>query len=636
MHAGLTQSSESSEPSLSGQIDAHASIPARIAARAAAEPDHWAICDSSCQLSFLQLESRSNQLAAHLISAGVESEMCVGIFTERGADFVVSALAIMKAGGAYLPLDPSTPAERAAFILSDAAAPILLTHRQKTQSWPVGPWRVIEIDGVENQEIRSKPTKRMESDPAGDSLAYVIYTSGSTRRPKGVEITHANLLNLIDWHQRAFGVTSADRASQVAGLGFDAAGWEIWPALTTGASLHFADDITRRSAAALREWIVAQKITISFVPTVLAEQLLHTSWPDETALRTFLTGADTLHRRPIAGLPFVVVNNYGPTECTVVSTSGIVTPNEDIDSPPSIGKSIDNATALILNDAIQPVPRGEAGELCLAGALVGRGYRNNPAMTASRFVNYSPEMGPSMRIYCTGDRARILENGEIAFLGRLDDQVKIRGYRIELGEIVTCLDRYPGVEACAVVLRDGGDGLSAQSAAPEGFPSGPQLVAYIVAAGDANLIAADLREYLNTRLPDYMIPSHFVKIADLPMTAHGKLDKAALPAPSADNLLPNRIAAPFAAPNEPTEPGAPVVGLEQSQISAMVASLLGQPTVDSDENFFMIGGHSMLGVQLVAQIRDRFGVKLTLLQLFSAPTVAALSAEVARLKAATR
>jgi len=463
---------------------------------------------------------------------------------------------------------------------------------------------MIELDDADAARIAARPTTYSPVNPDPSSLAYVIYTSGSTGRPKGVEITHANLSNLIDWHQAAFAVTPADRASQVAGLGFDAAVWEIWPHLTAGATLHFADEITRRSPTALHDWLIAQKITISFVPTILAEQLLQSDWPAQTPLRIFLTGADTLHRRPAAGLPFVLVNNYGPTECTVVATSGIVNPDSADTARPPIGRPITNANIHILDDNLHPVPPGEPGELCISGLLVGRGYRNNPELTAQRFINL-PDGSP--RVYRTGDRASLLANGEIAFLGRLDDQVKIRGYRVELGEIVARLDRAPGIQASAVV------------AIQSPTDAGPVLVAYIVATPDARMTPSDLREFLAAKLPDYMIPSRFVTLAELPMTANGKLDKSALPA-----------APPIAAPAPAANDGV------QKRIAAMVAALLEQPAVGPEENFFMIGGHSMLGVQLVARIRDMFGVKLTLRQLFNAPTIAALTAEVARLTASAK
>ena len=586
------------------------SICARVAAWAAVAPDRLAVADGAARLTFADLESRANRLAAHLLEQGAAPERCVGLFLERSTEFVVAALAVLKTGAAYLPLDPSTPTERAAFMLADAEAPLVLTHRGKSKTLPSGPWRVIEIDGPDAERIAARPTTPLHVDPAPSSLAYVVYTSGSTGRPRGVEIAHANLAHLIDWHQSAFGVTSADRAGQVAGLGFDATGWEVWPNLTAGASLHIADESTRRSPQALRDWLVAEKITISFVPTVLAEQLIHMAWPAETALRTLLCGGDTLRRRPVAGLPFVLVNNYGPTECTIVTTSGAV--SADGDGTPSIGRPIGDTAALILDESLRPVPDGEPGELCLAGSLVGRGYRNDPQLTATRFVTYQPASGPPLRIYRTGDRARLLADGEIAFLGRLDDQVKVRGYRIEPGEVVASLDRFPGIDACAVTTRDG--------------PDGPFLVAYVVGTRDVRLTASALREFLGSRLPDYMIPAHFVPITALPLTNNGKLDRSALPAPTADNVLPHRH--PEASTTQTAKSNGDGY---QEKLAALVASLLGQPSVDPQENFFMLGGHSMLGVQLVARIRDLFGVKLTLRQLFTAPTVAALSAEVARL-----
>ena len=424
------------------------SIGARIAFHAASVPDRVAVADGGVSLSFAELNCRAGGLARLLGEAGAGPERCVGLFFERSADFVVAALAVLKAGAAYLPLDSATPVDRAAFMLGDAAAPLLLTHRRKAHDCPRGDWRIVEIDDI---GLPASESVAVEPDP--ESLAYVIYTSGSSGRPKGVEISHANLLNLIDWHVAAFSVTPADRASQVAGLGFDAAVWEIWPHLAAGASLHIVDELTRRSPQLLRDWLVAQRITIGFVPTVFAEQMLHADWPADTALRTLLTGADVLHRRPAAGLPFKLVNNYGPTECTVVATSGVVAPSENGEGPPSIGRPISDSVALVLDEHLQPVREGEPGELCLGGALVGRGYRNQPELTASRFVSHSPTPGQCRCESIVRATARLLPDGEIAFLGRLDEQIKIRGYRIEPGEIVAALDRYPGVEASAVVAR---------------------------------------------------------------------------------------------------------------------------------------------------------------------------------------
>jgi amino acid adenylation domain-containing protein len=585
-----------------------ATVSGLIARRAADAPGRPAVDDGAVALSYSELDRRASRLAAYLREAGAGPERCVGLLLDRSADFVVAALAVMKAGAAYLPLDACTPAQRAAAVLADASAALLVTHRGKAQGLPGGPWRVVALDGADAPGIAAAGAMPLP-EPEPESLAYVVYTSGSTGRPKGVEITHANLANLVAWHCEAFGVTPEDRASQVAGVGFDAAAWEIWPHLAAGAGVAIADEPTRRSPQRLRDWLVARRITIGFVPTLMAEQLLHADWPERAALRVLLTGADTLHRRPPAGLPFTLVNNYGPSECTVVTTSTPVEPGEGEGGPPPIGRPIANTRVLILDDALRPVPEGEPGELCVAGAAVGRGYRNNPALTAERFVTYAEGPGAPVRVYRTGDRARRRPDGNLAFLGRLDDQVKVRGYRIELGEVAAALDLHPRVEASAVAVR-GGDA--------------PSLVAYVVADP---VTASELRGFLAQRLPDYMIPAQFVALASLPVTPNGKLDRPALPEPGPGNLLPDGAGAPAAAGAD----GGPDV---EARIGSLVAGLLEQPAVGRDDNFFMLGGHSMLGVQILARIRDAFGVKLSLRQLFNAPTVAALSAEVARLAGA--
>ncbi len=552
-------------------------------------------------MTYGQLDRESSKLAGRLQEFSSGAQSCVGILFDRSKEFVVAALAVLKSGAGYLPFDSSTPADRLGFILKDAGAAALVTGSRVTKHLPMGSWSTIIVDSGETEVV----TPHIAREAPPDALAYVVYTSGSTGRPKGVEITHRNLRNLIQWHQSTFAVTATDRASQVAGLGFDAAGWEIWPYLTAGASVHIADDETRRSPQDLCDWIVSKKITISFVPTILAEQLFYVDWPQESAMRILLTGGDTLGRRPPAGLRFSVINNYGPTECTVVATSGRVPVEDGTSERPSIGRPISDSTAHILDQYLQPVPPGSPGELCMGGELVARGYRNAPGLTASRFVTYTTASGESLRIYRTGDQVRLLENGEIAFLGRLDDQIKIRGYRIEPREIVACFNDCPGVAASAVTVRD----------------NGQSLVAYVVPAADADLTDSAMREYLATKLADYMIPALFVRIPALPLSANGKLDATALPDPATADLLHDVPEAQESHQND----------LLRQQVGAMVASLLKRPAVDLEENFFMAGGHSMLGVQLVARIREEFGVRLTLRQLFQSSTVAALSDEVARL-----
>lgn len=587
------------------------SVVARIARCAAEFPDRPAIVDGAATVSYGTLESRSNQLAHHLVKAGARAESTAVLQFDRSADFIIAALAVMKAGGAYVPMDSAIPADRLAFVMADSGAQFLLTHRGKWCGRDAGQCKMTEIDGNAAASIADQPTTAPAVDFSIDQLAYLVYTSGSTGRPKGVEITHGNLNCLIDWHQNAFGLTPADRASHVAGLGFDAAGWEIWPTLAAGAALHIADETTRRSPEELQNWLIEQQITICFAPTVLAEQLLRATWPKNTALRWLLVGGDSLHRRPTIHLPFAVQNCYGPSECTVVSTSGRVAP-EGSDTP-SIGRAIAHTIAVILDEHLRPVAAGEAGELCLGGPHVGRGYRNHPELTARQFVMHDPGDGTEpIRIYRTGDRARLLENGEIAFLGRLDDQVKIRGYRIEPGEISAWLNKLPAIKESAVVARDCGNGL--------------ELVAYVSPNGTALPDIAELRAYLAAKLPDYMVPAQFVSLPAMPTTVNGKLDRAALPAPTASNTIQPRANA-----QPPTRDAESEL---ERRLTAIISALLGRPSVNGTDNFFMLGGHSMLGVQLAAKIRDTFGVKLTLRQLFSAPSVNALCAEIRRLSAA--
>ena len=293
---------------------------ALISAHAQMQPGRTAIVDGDRCLTYGELERQANRLAAGLAMLGVGPGSCVAVFLERSPEFTTAAYSVWKAGAAYLPLDPATPPDRIAFVLSDACVSTVITRSREVAGLPPGPWRTVKLDDF-GHPLDGPSAAPVNPEP--ESLAYVIYTSGSTGRPKGVELTHANLANLISWHLGAFDVTAADRASHVASVGFDAAVWEIWPHLAAGASVHVADEATRRSPQLLRDWLVRQKITVSFAPTVLAEQLMSLSWPAETALRTLLTGADVLHRRPEGGLPFTVVNNYGPTECTVVATSGL-------------------------------------------------------------------------------------------------------------------------------------------------------------------------------------------------------------------------------------------------------------------------------------------------------------------------
>jgi amino acid adenylation domain-containing protein len=568
---------------------------------AEAAPDALALVSSTESFTYRELEAKANRLAHYLRALGVGPEVPVGLCLERGPEMVVSALAILKAGGAYLPLDPDYPVERLRFMLEDARVPVLITRQEAGQKIGNTGWNPVYIDSDVTQ-ISTYPASDPEVVVAAENLAYIIYTSGSTGQPKGVQITHANLRNLITWHRRAFEVSANDRVSQVASVGFDAAVWEIWPNLAAGSSIHFASETIRVAAEPLRDWLVAEGITISFVPTPLAEGLITLAWPSNTALRLLLTGGDALHHYPSGNLPFRFLNNYGPTECTVVATSGVVLPDRQASGPPAIGTAIDNFQIYILDEHSQPVRDGGVGELHIAGQGVGRGYINRPELSAEKFI--ANPFSPGGGMYKTGDLARLLPSGEIGFVGRIDDQIKIRGFRIEPEEIVMRLDQCFGVEASAVVAR-GENGVT-------------RLIAYVVPTPGAKLTHNSLAQYLKRYLPDYMIPSVFVRMTELPLTASGKVDRAELLLPSAENTI---------ADSARVGPSTPI----EERVVAIVSELLGLEQVGVNDNFFFLGGHSLLGTQLIARARDSFGIELPLRTVFDSPTASQLSAEIERL-----
>jgi amino acid adenylation domain-containing protein len=572
----------------------------RVLARAAEAPDAVAVVAGGARLTYGELARRSAAVAARLAAGGAGPETRVALLAERSPELVAGMLAVLRAGAAYLPIDPSTPDERIARILADAQVPLVLTMTPLSGRLAGFPGTVIPLDTPEEHDdpeagaaVAGCPLSPV---PCPLSLAYVIYTSGSTGTPKGVAVTHGGLANLVDWHLAEFGVTAADRATQLAGLGFDASVWESWPYLAAGATLHLvADEETRTSPEALRDLLIDRGITLAFAPTALAEGLLALEWPRATALRALLAGGDALRVRPAPDAPFALVNNYGPTESTVVATSGAVGAGET-GRAPWIGRPIRGVRALVLDAALRPAPVGVPGELCLGGAGVARGYLGRPEATAAAFVPDPSAGEPGARMYRTGDRARWLPGGELEFLGRVDQQVKVRGFRIEPGEVEAALLSHPGVREAVVVAREDG-------------PGGRRLVAYVVGEDGA---ADSLRAHLRAALPEYMVPAAFVALPALPLTSSGKTDRRALPAPAADV---ERGAAD--APRTVTE----------ELLAGIWAELLGgEPGAHDD--FFALGGHSLLAAQVVSRVRAVLGVELPLRALFEAPTVAGLAARI--------
>ncbi len=577
-----------------------ASVVGRIHSLAESAPLALAVAAPASRLSYGQLEEQSNRLANHLHSLGVVPGSLVAIALDRSPELVVAALAVLKAGAAYLPLDVAYPAERLNFILQDSAAAALIAMSPFARSLSTGALPVIALD--ENHAAIAAASPALPAVAlAPDSLAYVIYTSGSTGQPKGVEITHSSLLNLVEWHGREFSVTSQDRATQIASPGFDAAVWELWPHLAAGASIHMPEDTLRMAPETLRDWILESEITLSFAPTALAERLIALHWPSPSSLRILLTGADTLRHYPPSSLPFALVNNYGPTECTVVATSGAVHPVSNGSGRPPIGRPIANIHALILDASLRAVPPGEPGELYLAGAGLARGYRNRPDLTAERFLPAGPS-SPA-RLYRTGDLVRLLPDGQIDYLGRIDEQIKIRGFRIEPNEVVTAIGRHSSVAESAVIAWQDATGEN-------------RLVAFVAPLPGAEISQASLQEFLRLSLPEYMVPSIFISVKEIPRTPHGKVDRAALPDPALQTGGPE-----YVAPRTPAE----------KRLAAILASLMGLERVGVNENFFLLGGHSLLGTQVIARVRDGFGVELPLRSLFDAPTISDLSVEIERL-----
>lgn len=587
---------------------------------ARAFPDRAAIADwsstsndaanKSCEIliSYRDLHARAERLAAELRAIGLGTEDVVGLRLPRSVGLVVAALGALKAGAAYLPINSGTPAPRANFELDDSGARAIVASVAYTDFHPRGR-ALIFLDQAGRLLNGRRTPEAAANEPdalnAPENLAYIIYTSGSTGKPKGVEVTHSNLLNLVRWHRQAFDLAPTDRTSLLASVGFDASAWEMWTALVTGASLHIPDDITTQDPEALRDWLVDRGITLSFVPTPIAERLMWLPWPDSTSLRKLLIGGDTLHTRPPASLPFRVINNYGPTECTVVATSGQVTSEESDDVLPAIGRPIANVAIHILDGQLRAVAPGEEGEICIGGAGVSRGYRNQPKLTHTKFIPDPFSDDLDARLYRTGDLGRLLPNGELAFLGRIDNQVKVRGFRIELDAIASVLDEHPGVKQSAVIARD--------------YTAGDKrLIAYVVRESSTEIRHSSLREHLTARLPSHMVPAVFVVIDALPVSSNGKVDRTALPEPSDSNRL---AAAPFVPPRTATE----------QRVTELLAPLLGIDRISVEDNFFMLGGHSLLGTQLIARMRAAFGIELSLRALFECPTIAALAGEVDRL-----
>ncbi|WP_424489422.1 amino acid adenylation domain-containing protein, partial [Pseudomonas sp.] len=545
------------------------------------QPDAIAVQQGAESLTYQQLNQRANRLAHHLLALGVQPDDRVALCCRRGPQMLVGLLGILKAGAGYVPVDPAYPAERIAYLLQDSA-PVAVVAEASTRELLGGVTSIDLFDpGLQRHAVSNPHLANLT--PA--HLAYVIYTSGSTGQPKGVMVEHRTVENLVHWHCEAFGLDARSHTSSVAGFGFDAMAWEVWPTLCIGASLHLPPaNVGNENIDELLAWWLAQPLDVSFLPTPVAEYAFSQNLA-HPSLRILLIGGDRL-RQFSQERRFAVINNYGPTEATVVATSGRVRAGQAL----HIGRPVANASVYVLDEQLRPVPVGVAGELYVGGGGVARGYLNRAQMTAERFLQDPFNPG---RMYRTGDLARWLPDGTIEYLGRNDDQVKVRGVRVELGEIESRLAALEGVAEAVVLVRDG------------------RLIAWFTA--HRPLAIETLRTQLQAQLPDALVPSAYVRLDALPLTANGKLDRKALPDPDQTALVSRGYEAPQ--------------GDVETTLAGIWAEVLQVEQVGRHDHFFELGGHSLLAVSLIERMRQ-VGLSADVRVLFSQPTLAALAAAV--------
>jgi amino acid adenylation domain-containing protein len=571
-------------------------------------PDAIAVVAKDGQLSYRELDDRSNRLARHLQSLGVKPDTLVGVAMGRSETLVVSLLAILKAGGGYVPLDPTHPSERLSLVIDDSEMQILLTRSETRDRLPLGARRVTVLD-VENSAVALESPYAVETHAASNNLAYVIYTSGSTGRPKGVMLENRNVINFFTGMDRAIGCAPGVWLA-VTSFSFDISVLELLWTLTRGfkvvihgdeGTATIADEITRHGVTHLQMTpSLARMLSLdarAFAALGLLKQML---------LGGEAVPASLIHhiRQNFSG---EIHNMYGPTETTIWSTTYRV---EEPGSTVSIGRPISNTQVYLLDAALQPVPAGEIGELFIGGDGVARGYWNQPDLTAERFLTI-PSLSQH-RIYRTGDLARFLPDGNIEFLGRADYQVKLRGHRIEPGEIEAVLEQQcKGIRQAVVVVREDREGDK-------------RLVAYLVAEAAGAYAAGPLRSVLESKLPDYMVPSAFVFLPELPLTDNGKIDRKALLKISPPSITPIAAASPFE-----NKSGHQI----NNEIERIVASAwqdaLGIPSVGMNDNFFDLGAHSLTVAEVQAKLQEALGREILLLDLFEFSTVSALARHLA-------
>jgi amino acid adenylation domain-containing protein len=569
-----------------------------IEAKTAEHLDGLAVVSGDSRLTYQELNARANRLARYLRQLGVGANTPVGLLIERSSlDLVVSILAILKAGGAFVPLDQAQPAERLRFMFVDSQAPVLVTHSALLDRLPPCGGRVVVLDR-EQGAIQVLSAENLGSTATPDDLAYVIYTSGSTGQPKGVLLEHRGLWNVAREQQRLFRPGPGSRVLQFASLSFDAAVYDFVMALCSGASLHLASREAILPGLPLLETLKTEAITILTIPPSALSNLPLDPLP---ALKTLLVAGEAcppeLVARWACGRRFF--NLYGPTEDTIWATYAECT---DGDRLPPIGKPLANTQAYVLDGHLQELPIGVPGELHLAGPGLARGYLNQPELTARHFIPNPFATRSGGRLYKAGDLARRGEDGQLYHLGRADSQVKLRGFRIELGEIEAALGRHPDVNQAAVILR-------------EDVPGDRRLVAYVVPRHSPPPASA-LRSFLQGQLPDYMLPAAFVFVDDFPVNASGKADRLAFPVPNTERLVEKNYAPPS--------------GELEQLIVRIWTEVLAVDPIGADDNFFDIGGNSLLMARVHARLSEMAPSALSIVDMFQFPTIRALATHLSR------
>ncbi|HEX8090156.1 MAG TPA: amino acid adenylation domain-containing protein, partial [Blastocatellia bacterium] len=579
--------------------------------QASRTPGAVAVVSNGEELTYRELNERANQLAHYLRRLGVRPDVLVGICLDRSFEMAIGLAAVLKAGGAYLPLDVEYPKERLAFMLKDAQVAVVLANQKTDHRLPEHGAHTILLD-LDRDKIARESRDNPASEVIPGNLAYVIYTSGSTGRPKGIGLPHRALTNLIEWHGAT--LVRPARILQFASLSFDASFHEVFAAWAFGGTLFLIPEQLRLEVLELSQFISENKITKIILPVVILQQMAEEYCyraQDFSSLTEIITTGEQLQiTRSIIKMfddlkRCSLHNHYGPSESHVVTYSVLPSDTEAWPAHPPIGRPIFNTQIYILDKRLNPVPQGTQGGLYIGGVSLARGYVDRPDLTAEKFIPNPFSDEPGERLYKTGDVARHLPDGEIQFLGRADDQVKIRGFRVEPGEIEAVLAQHPAVQEAVLALR-------------EDSPGNRRLVAYIVSDRKQKPTTIELRNYLRERLPDYMVPSGFIVLKALPLTPNGKINHAALMIdrePSYDlgleKILPRTHA--------------------EKLLARIWSSALGIETVGIHDNFFDLGGHSLLAMQIVLRLREALRIDLPLRVFFERPDVDGLVNALARL-----